>query len=1008
MNVQGLYRNARNNKVPVIAEIMREKDCIYAVITESHLSEEIKDAEIHIAGYTPFRQDRQNRIQGGVIMYIKDDLAKNSEVIYKHCNRVVECMAMHIKQINCVIIGIYRPPDCKLESYKYVLDDLEKVLKEIPGPTPDIHFMGDFNFPFLMWDQETGAGTITSGSTLDEQAQAKCTLSFAENHLLVQNIFKPTRINNILDLCFTNNTGAYHSVNVHSTSISDHNIIISNTMYNIKKTVEDTQKSKLFGFQKYNFFSDEADWSGFNKMLENTDWDNELHMLDVNQTLKYVNNIVMSACEKFIPKRKVGRKKSNIPTYPRRLMKRRCRINQRLTHTHNESTKLKLTREKYDIEKKLRDMHYQRRKQEEEKATAAIKVNSKYFFSYAKKYSTIPTTVGPLIDNNGGVIGNLKSICEIFRQQYESVFSVPHPDKKVHDPIKFFNTLQETNLHDIEFSETDIIEAINELKLESAHGPDGFPSIVLKRCSKLLAHPLCILWRKSLDSGIIPSSLKEATITPIFKGGNISKGFAKNYRPIALTSHVIKIFEKVIRKSVVKYLERNNCINCNQHGFRAGRSCLSQLLAHYDFIINKLEKGNNVDVIYLDFAKAFDKVDHGILLHKLRDLGITGKIGSWIHSFLTNRYQYVSVNKEKSMRSSVLSGVPQGTVLGPLLFLVLIGDIDSEKHHCFVSSFADDTRCAAGVKCQTDQEQVQKDLETIYAWSRQNNMQFNNDKFERLAYGNNEKLKTHAYMSADSTLIPNKNDTKDLGIKMSASATFSLHITQIVDKASKLASWILRTFISREQYVMLTLWKSLVLPRMEYNCPLWNPVKIGEIKSIEAVQRTFTSKIAGMETLNYWERLAALNLYSLQRRRDRYDAIYIWKMLENKVPNIASCRQITIAHTIDSRNGRKCTEHSPMKTACCKVKTLVRNSFPVRAVKTFNVLPQEIRNMTGCDVATFKTKLDRFLASIPDEPPTPGYHTVAESNSLLHQVPLVRRSCAMKPVAGSYSSATFQ
>ena len=162
--------------------------------------------------------------------------------------------------------------DCELESYKYVLDDLEKVLKEIPGPTPDIHFMGEFNFPFLMWNQETGAGTITSGSTLDEQAQAKCTLSFAENHLLVQNIFKPTRINNILDLCFTNNTGAYHSVNVHSTSISDHNIIMSNTMYNIKKTVEDTQKSKLFGFQKYNFFSDKADWSGFNKMLETTDW----------------------------------------------------------------------------------------------------------------------------------------------------------------------------------------------------------------------------------------------------------------------------------------------------------------------------------------------------------------------------------------------------------------------------------------------------------------------------------------------------------------------------------------------------------------------------------------------------------------------------------------------------------------------------------------------------------------------------------------------------------------
>jgi hypothetical protein len=349
-------------------------------------------------------------------------------------------------------------------------------------------------------------------------------------------------------------------------------------------------------------------------------------------------------------------------------------------------------------------------------------------------------------------------------------------------------------------------------------------------------------------------------------------------------------------------------------------------------------------------------------------------------------------------------------VLGPLLFLVLIGDIDSEKQHCFVSSFADDTRSAAGVSNKSDQENVQNDLETIYEWSRQNNMEFNDDKFERLAYGYNASLKDHVYLSADKSPIPSTSNAKDLGIKMTTDATFSLHISQIANKASKLASWILRTFASREVSVMLTLWKSLVLPRLEYNCPLWNPIKIGEIKALEAIQRTFTAKIVGMSELSYWERLSSLGLYSLQRRRERYEAIYVWKILEGKVPNMSqiSRRQISIANSKESRNGRSCVIHQPTKTACCRVRTIVSSSFPVRAVQTFNVLPKHIRNLTGCDVNSFKSALDTFLKYIPDEPPTSGYYSVAESNSLLHQIPLMRRTCTTNTAVGSCSSAAFR
>ena len=189
-------------------------------------------------------------------------------------------------------------------------------------------------------------------------------------------------------------------------------------------------------------------------------------------------------------------------------------------------------------------------------------------------------------------------------------------------------------ISDIDFTEEDIINAIDELRNNSAAGPDGLAAILLKNCKEALAKPLYILWRDCLDQGITPAKLKEGHIIPLHKGGH--QGIASNYRPVALTSHLIKVFEKVIRNKLVAFLEENNLFNNSQHGFRSGRSCLSQLLDYHDRIIHLLEKGLNVDSVYLDFAKAFDKVDHKILLHKLSVLGVRGKMLAWIESFLSS------------------------------------------------------------------------------------------------------------------------------------------------------------------------------------------------------------------------------------------------------------------------------------------------------------------------------------------------------------------------------------
>jgi hypothetical protein len=320
----------------------------------------------------------------------------------------------------------------------------------------------------------------------------------------------------------------------------------------------------------------------------------------------------------------------------------------------------------------------------------------------------------------------------------------------------------------------------------------------------------------------------------------------------------------VIRKRLVTFLESHNILNSTQHGFRAGRSCLSQLIAHYDKILTLLDQGTNIDVIYLDFAKAFDKLDFNITLANLKSLGIDGKIGRWLQSFLTNRHQSVIVN---GVKSDTAPGIPQGSVIGPLLFLILIGDIDKNVVHSFLSSFADDTRIGMAISSPQDAQLLQQDLEAVYRWAEENNMLFNDKKFDALRYGTNQELKdSTSYLSNNGTKIQVKDSTKDLGVIMSASADFKKHIDSLVETVKDLSSWILRSFKSRSKLIMLQLWKSIVIPRLDYCSQLWNPHQSNLITQLEDPQKDFIRNIYGFRHKSYWESLNDLGLYSLQRR----------------------------------------------------------------------------------------------------------------------------------------------
>ena len=231
-----------------------------------------------------------------------------------------------------------------------------------------------------------------------------------------------------------------------------------------------------------------------------------------------------------------------------------------------------------------------------------------------------------------------------------------------------------------------------------------------------------------------------------------------------------------------------------QHGSRRGRSTLSQLLEHHFEIIKMLEDGDNIDSIYLDFAKAFNKCDHVILMHKMKALGVSGKLARWIFNFLTGRKQVVVVNGKTSKTSLVTSGVPQGTVLGALLFLIYISDI-GDNIKAIKKIYVDDTKVKKAIKNEEDVEALQEDLDIMYSWSKLNNMIFNDSKFQLVRYGQDQNLKMSTLYFTEETneVIERFEVLRDLGVQMSDTATFETHIDHISKKVRQRIGWVLRT-----------------------------------------------------------------------------------------------------------------------------------------------------------------------------------------------------------------------
>jgi len=407
--------------------------------------------------------------------------------------------------------------------------------------------------------------------------------------------------------------------------------------------------------------------------------------------------------------------------------------------------------------------------------------------------------------------------------------------------------------------------------------------------------------------------------------------------------------ESLIKDHVMNYLTTHNLISPYQFGFMAGRSCTTQLLHVLDYITKHLDSGHSVDVIYLDFQKAFDSVPHQRLIYKLSSIGIQGNILKWIKSFLSNRTQQVVLNGKKSSSVPVTSGVPQGSVLGPLLFSIFINDLPS-----IVSSpilmFADDTKIFRVIRNKEDHSALQNDLNLLYEWSLQWQLNFNVVKCKHLHFGAD-----HFFGSfyLNSTVIDSVISHKDLGIIFDNHLKFHDHTTEVTAKANRLLGLIRKSFEYLEPDMLVTLFVTIVRPTLEYSNPVWGPQFILDQRKLEKVQRRATRLLPSLADKPYPERLSLLQLPSLQYRRLRGDLILLYKILKGY---FSSDFNNFFTYSNNITRGHQFKLFKSFSRLKCR-----SDYFFNRILNHWNSLPDYIVNSSS--VNSFKSLLDSHLVN---------------------------------------------
>ena len=850
--------------------------------TETWLNCDIQSSELS-SDYVFHRCDRNSLTSsftrgGGVLIGVKKHLRcrliplSNADSV----EQVAVCISLPKQSI--YVCCVYIRPNSDPTVYSQHASCVQE-LCELADTADTVIALGDYNLPRLTWELDTDMNSYIPTNASSEQEIALTQSILACGLQQIQDVRNANE--RLLDLAFVSDS---NRIELFESPCGILKIDAHHKPFIIKfdylRDIDDHKPDRYY----YDFNID--DESLIRARLTTIDWAAFLANCNVDEAVSRFYRVMSDIIDECIPlRRRILHVHYNQPWWTpelrnlrnklrkarKRFLKQRSDENKQLLHNLEElyTNRLNVVFHEYILRNE-----------------SNAKRDPSSFWTFVKKLrrnSGIPQDVCyEEVRSDSTEVAT-----ELFAKFFSNVFSNTAP---VHSPDERRDWLSHVahyniNLPQLSVSIGEVKEVLSSVDSSNGPGPDGLPPSFIKQFATALASPVSIIFNRSLTSGVFPAMWKVASIIPIHKTGNIHK--VENYRGISILSCLPKALEKMVYETM--YRAVRPIISEHQHGFVKKRSTTTNLMVYVNSLVNSIEKRRQVDAIYVDFSKAFDRVPHALAVDKMRCMGLPYWTTTWIQSYLTDRSAYVSINGNNSRCFEIPSGVPQGSHLGPLIFILFVNDLcnrlDSSK-----LMFADDLKIFREVGSKLDCCALQEDINSLMRWCTLNGMQVNAKKCCIISFNRSRESLLYEY-KVDANNLLRAQMIKDLGVIIDSKVRFNEHISSITAKAYATLGFLKRnTNAFQDVYALKSLYCTLVRSVIEYAVVVWAPYHAVQANRIESIQKSFVRYALRVlpwnDTINlppYDQRCRLIDLDSLTARRKLLQRLFVFGLLSGDI-----------------------------------------------------------------------------------------------------------------------------